>query len=147
MNKKSEIIDRLVQTFPGVFDADGVQTVSGQNEKGQEVPDPVPVAPPVGYRRPPTLQENIQRMIRSEMLQQAAAAEGFDTFEEAEDFDIEDDPVDAQTPYEAVFNPPPTPPAPAVNKLTEKGAAGDGGLPKSPPEPPAPESVAPTAKT
>jgi hypothetical protein len=59
-------------------------------------------------------------MIRQE-VSRAAEELGDETFEEADDFDIEDDPVDPRTPYEAVFNPrplqaPPAEPVKAVGK-------------------------------
>lgn len=101
---------RFVHPFDGVFDEDGVQVSSGQDDRGRELPDPVPMAPPVGYRQPPTLADMIRRMVQSEVLRRAAAVEEFDSFEEAEDFEIEDDPIDPKTPYEAVFDPPATPP-------------------------------------
>lgn len=77
------------------------------NEKGQEIPDPTPIAPPVGFKRQPSLSEQIRAMIRSEQLRQEAESAGYETFEEADDFDIPDDPIDPTTPYEAVFDPQP----------------------------------------
>lgn len=69
------------------------------NERGHEVPDPTPVEWPAGVRRPETLTEQIQRMVRVAVSQQAAAA-GMETFEEADDFDIEDEDGDPTSPYE-----------------------------------------------
>lgn len=86
-------------------DVDGVQVLAILDENGHEVGDPIPVAPPVGLTRRPTMAEQIQTMIRREMSNRAQA-EGFETFDEAEDFDIDDDPLDPRTPYEAVFDPP-----------------------------------------
>lgn len=63
-----------------------------------EFPDPTPVEMPLGFSRPPTLQEEIQRIIRIQMSQQAQA-EGFESFEEADDFDVDEDP-DPLSPYE-----------------------------------------------
>lgn len=70
---------------------------------GREIPDPVPLAPPVGWKKQPSLAEQIREMVRSEKLAQEAAAAGYETFEEADDFDIPDDPVDPTTPYERTF--------------------------------------------
>lgn len=75
------------------------------DEKGREVVDPTPIAPPVGYKRPPTLVEQLRNMIRSDALAREAAAAGYETFEEADDFDIADDPIDPKTPYEIGFEP------------------------------------------
>lgn len=61
------------------------------DEFGREIPDPTPVPPPPGYRTPMTLTEQIKRFIRTE-LSQRAAAEEYETFEESEDFDVDEDP-------------------------------------------------------
>lgn len=71
--------------------------------KRREKPDPLPMQPPIGYKKTPSLSEQIRDMIRSEKLAQDLAAQGVETFEEADDFDIPDDPVDPSTPYEADF--------------------------------------------
>lgn len=63
---------------------------------GHEVPDPVPIAIPVGAHRPESLQDTIARMVRHQVSQSAHAA-GFDR-EEEEDFEDED--YDPPTPYE-----------------------------------------------
>lgn len=68
------------------------------NEKGEEVLDPTPVAKPLGWRAPYTIQEQIQRFVRDE-LSRRAAQDGFETFEEAEDFNVGDD-YDPRSPHE-----------------------------------------------
>lgn len=75
------------------------------DEKGYEVPDPVPMEPPVGYDRQPSLVERIRAMVRSEHLAMEAEKQGFDTFDDADDFDVDDDTFDPDTPYEAEFEP------------------------------------------
>jgi len=57
------------------------------DKRGREIPDPNPMAPPVGYKRSPTISDRIREMIRSENLQREALAAGAETFEEANDFD------------------------------------------------------------
>lgn len=94
------------------FDEDGVQATAGIRLDGKEEIDPVPMAPPVGYNAPPDLMTMIRSMIQSEAVRAELAKEEFETFEEADDFEIEGDPIDRLTDYEAVFEPPPTPPAP-----------------------------------
>lgn len=125
------------------FDEDGVQVASGIGKDGKEYPDPVPMAPPIGYQAPPDLMTLIRQMIRAEEFKRLAAQEDFETFEESDDFDIEDDPLDPHTPYEAVFDPAPpsdgpqvpaSPPAPPAVKVAEGAAAG--GSPEPPPAPP-----------
>lgn len=63
-----------------------------QTFEGAEQPDPTPMSPPIGYNRQPTMIEHIRNMVRSEELRRAAAAAGAETFDEADDFDVEDDP-------------------------------------------------------
>lgn len=59
---------------------------------GKELPDPTPMAPPVGFVKQPSMIENIRNMIRSEALRQAALETGHESFEDADDFDVPDDP-------------------------------------------------------
>lgn len=75
------------------------------DEQGREIPDPQPIAIPSGFKQPETLAEQIRRLVRSEQMRSQADAQGFDTFEEAEDFDIDDDMFDPSSPYEEVFDP------------------------------------------
>lgn len=70
-----------------------------------ERPDPRPMRVPVGMERPESLQEKMRRLVRDEVLQAKLAADGVETFEEADDFDIPDDPIDPATPYEERFDP------------------------------------------
>ena len=58
----------------------------------REHPDPTPVALPVGYESPPTMETLIAQYVRHEVSQQASA-QGFGTFEEEDDFE-DDDPED-----------------------------------------------------
>lgn len=74
------------------------------NERGQLIPDPVPVAPPVSVMRKPSLVEQVQALVRSERLRAEAAAGGYETFAEADDFDVDDD-YDPSSPWENDFDP------------------------------------------
>lgn len=56
-------------------------------ESGREVNNPKPVAVPTDLNRPLTLQEQIKRVIRTTMSQEAEE-EGFETLEESMDFDV-----------------------------------------------------------
>lgn len=76
---------------------------------GREMPSPLPIAPPIGYKKSPTLAEQIRNMVISEKLKQEVLAAGAETFDEADDFDIGDD-YDPRSPYEETFEPP-LPPA------------------------------------
>lgn len=59
-------------------------------KNGRQVPDPRPVEAPTGLRAPLSLHEEIQRYVRGEMARRAAQ-EGYETFEEANDFGDPDD--------------------------------------------------------
>lgn len=59
------------------------------NEVGQEMLDPKPVALPIGYKNPPSLEERIRSMISVTLSRQAAEA-GAESFDEANDFDVAD---------------------------------------------------------
>lgn len=68
---------------------------------GAEVPDPVPLAPPVGYTRQPSMFEHMRQLIKSEALRVAAEQAGAETFDEANDFDVGE--WDPSSPYEDEF--------------------------------------------
>lgn len=69
---------------------------------GWEIPDPQPLEIPGGFKKPETLQEQIRRLIRA--ASEDAKNQGLETFEEAEDFNVDDD-FDPNTPYEVFFDP------------------------------------------
>lgn len=70
------------------------------DKDGRQVCDPTPVEVPLNVKRPPTMEEMIQRQVRVE-LSRAMDAQGFETFEEADDFEIDEDP-DPLSGYEIV---------------------------------------------
>lgn len=61
------------------------------NEFGEEIPDDTPVEMPLNFTRPLSIQEEIQRSIRTELSRQAVE-QGEESFEEADDFDVLDEP-------------------------------------------------------
>lgn len=67
------------------------------NDKGQLVPDPVPMAPPIGYRATPSMIEIVRQQVLA--VSRDAAMQGMETEEEADDFDVGDDP-ELRSPYE-----------------------------------------------
>lgn len=79
------------------------QIVAKLNSKGQEIPDPTPVAVPIGFGIPESLESKIRRMVRSESLSMAAERAGHETFEEADDFDVDDE-DDMSSPWEMDFD-------------------------------------------
>lgn len=60
------------------------------DEKGHEILDDTPVAIPVKFMRAQTLTDQVRALI-SVHASQRAADDGFETFEEANDFDIPDE--------------------------------------------------------
>lgn len=64
------------------------------DQKGREIPDPRPMEMPLGMSKPESMEDMIRRFVRQE-ASRAASAEGMETFEEADDFDIDDDEPDA----------------------------------------------------
>jgi len=84
-----------------------IQNARGErlDEHGKEIVSPLPMQPPLGYKRQDPLAIRIREMIIGEKLRQAAIDAGMETFEEADDFDVDDD-FDPSTPYENDFDPP-----------------------------------------
>lgn len=75
------------------------------NDMGQEIPDPTKPALPTGFKRPDPLADRVRQMVHGE-LSRRARDQGFETFEESEDFDVGDpDDFDPTTPYEMEFDP------------------------------------------
>lgn len=59
------------------------------DKQGRELPDDTPVAIPLGAKRPESLTEMMRRMIREDMSR-AALDSGAESFDEANDFDVEE---------------------------------------------------------
>lgn len=96
-----------------------------------EMLDPTPIELPIGLKRPETLQETMARMLRQHFLIQKQN-EGFESPEEADDFEIEDDGT-PWSPYEDRADEE----AKAIDLLKAEGApsaAADGGEPAKPAE-------------
>lgn len=67
-------------------------------KKAMEFLDDTPVAIPVRITRPPTRFDEIRSLVRGTMSQ-VAQEQGFESFEEANDFDVGED-YDPQSPWE-----------------------------------------------
>lgn len=78
------------------------QSVQSQylDEHGRELPNPVPMAPPIGYKKSPSIADQMRAMIR--LASHEAANAGAESEEEANDFDVGED-MDPHTPYEHEF--------------------------------------------
>lgn len=85
-----------------------VQVTPFVDEHGREILDSRPMAPPVGYKKQPSLIDHVietRRAIREEMSR-AAEEQGFESMADADDFYVDDDPVDPSSPWEQNFEPP-----------------------------------------
>lgn len=67
------------------------------NDRGELIPDPTPMAPPIGYRPQPDMMQMIRDQVRLASIE--AARDGLETEDEADDFDVGDDP-EIRSPYE-----------------------------------------------
>lgn len=75
------------------------------NERGEEILHDAPLALPVGFKRPQSLQERMKYLLRNELVQRELDAHGVESFDEADDFNVDEpDPLDG-TPYEDCFEP------------------------------------------
>lgn len=106
------------------------------DERGREILDDKPAALPVGFQRPPSLQDQIRSLVRNE-LSRRASDQGFETFEESDDFEVGDD-FDPKSPWELRADQehyvhPPEAPSP---KDADEGSGGEdlGGSAKAPSE-------------
>lgn len=94
---------------------------------GRELCDPTPMEPPIGYNPQPTLVEQMRLMIQGERMRLAAMEMGAESFEEADDFDMDEDPAPA-SPYEEYFEPTPA-------RELKKRASAANAPPQEPSEP------------
>lgn len=96
----------------------------GLDASGFEHPDPRPVEIPTRLKLPQRQVDRVREIIRQEMSRKAEG-EGFESFEEADDFDIPgEDPV---SPYEEVFEPVVESSSPGNGPGKEKGNVEVGG--------------------
>lgn len=71
---------------------------------GSERPDPRPMELPVGFERPESIQDLIKRLVTDQRIREELETSDVESFEEADDFDVEDD-VPVNSPYEENFDP------------------------------------------
>lgn len=88
-----------------IVDVDTGELIARLDEFGREVPYGGPVALAVDLVREDTLAIMIRRLVHSELTRLQSDLADVDTPEEADDFNIEDDPLDPLTPYEEQFMP------------------------------------------
>lgn len=120
-------------------------TARGFDKDGNFIPDPTPMAPPVGYKKQPSMVDIVRDMVRSEKLAQEAREAGHETFEESEDFDVGDEPDLRRSGYENDLDTP-------LPELLQAGKAAqrarDAKKPPAPSDdPPPPKKPAPVPPT
>lgn len=98
------MVRKLTDPLPGteqpVIRELGVQT-KYLDHLGREIPNPTPLAPPVGYVKQPTIAELMRKMIHQVSFEAANA--GAETEEEANDFDVDED-YEPESPWEHEFD-------------------------------------------
>lgn len=115
------------------------------DDLGREIPDPRPLQPPVGYKKQPSMFEVVREAVSREVALYALNREP-ESFEEAEDFDIPDDPLDPHSPWENEFDPPWSEVRQAIEEDRKRKAEVEAQPPKEPPEaarPPSPKPPSP----
>lgn len=74
------------------------------NKQGEEIPDDRPMSAAVGFKRPPSLAEMVKNLVRNEQIQRDFDTHGIETFDDADDFNVDDD-FDPSSPWEESFDP------------------------------------------
>ncbi len=143
MTSMTDSLDELKQQLQKMHEA---LTVSRREKinarpRDKEIPDPIPVALPVGMETPATMRELVQEYVEGAMSTYAASHK-LGTFEEEDDFEEEDPELLPMsqfeiTEYEMVDEP--GPPERAAEKPPEEAAA-------DAPAEPAPETETPVDK-
>lgn len=115
-------------------------------EGRRELPDPTPVELPLRLRKPETQEDMMRRIVLEEHLSRQAREEGLETFAEADDFEIDEDPdpishyevldLEGESPYSLEGDPPARAPdtEPAPGK-EEPDSGDEKGSPASPADP------------
>lgn len=111
---RSKIYREKLETIENVDKRTGEVTIEYKktqearlDENGHEIPDPTPMVVYTDLNRPLTMEERIARIMRSNQLQEAAEREGYETFDDADDFSVLDDDTDDSwdSPHEIDFDP------------------------------------------
>lgn len=62
---------------------------SNLNEEGEELLDPTPMEPPIGWKKTPHIYDMMRAMVQNE-ISRKAAEHGVETLEESDDFDVDE---------------------------------------------------------
>lgn len=134
------MIKEVVQSVKNAFVGKGREErkrFGALDARGSEVVSSTPMQPPLGYNPQPSMFDVMRKMISDH--QKALESAGYETPEEADDFDVDDD-FDPSSPYEHSFDPPADPAKlpPEVPAAPEKAANPPADGPGTPPAHPAP---------
>lgn len=72
----------------------------GLDEHGNARVSSVPQEPPIGYKKQPSMVDIVREAVRNEHFQRQMEEAGFETFDEANDFDVDEDGPQLRSPYE-----------------------------------------------
>lgn len=97
-------MEKLNKKTGEIVDTPVVNALSSYNTRGEEIPDPKPSGLHLSFKRPLPLGERIRKLVQNELLARELDEAGVETFEDADDFDVPEDPIDP-TPYEETFDP------------------------------------------
>lgn len=115
------------------------------DELGREVLDQTPTAIPIPFTRPEPIHVRLRRLVER-YHQDMKDAEEYETFEDADDFDVHDGALsyeDAPSEYEANFMPRKIPPIDTVEKeISPAGSAQGSPAQSTSPEPSQPAATA-----
>lgn len=90
-----------------IVDPETGELVQVHDSEGREIPDPVPMAPPLGYNRPLSMFDHQRNMVRAEheRLRMLELDELRETPDQANDFEIDEDIENTASLYEEKFDP------------------------------------------
>lgn len=99
MRMPVEVVIELIEL--GVLDPtqDDTALKMSFHKDGKEYPNPKPMVMKVGFRKPETLAEEVARIMKSSRMMQKIYEEGYETIDDASDFEMDDD-LPPLTPYE-----------------------------------------------
>lgn len=100
--------------------------IAALDEYGREIFNPVPMAPPIGYKQEVTMMERLQQMLRAERLKAQEEETDGDTLEDMNDFP-EDVDMPFYTAYELIMREdwPENPILPEPGEIASKAGTGE----------------------
>jgi len=98
MTKSKKITEEITETHPVDTYRPGPRTTHDRQKFGEH-PDPTPVEIPGKCQMPLSLRDDMRRFIREELTKQALKDTEIESFEESNDFEIENPEDEIITPY------------------------------------------------